>query len=140
MPGIRLSMTSRSNGRSPSCRCASRALDASTTSWPSSRSARPSRFRIFSSSSASRIEPRMCIMAAVASGVPETRRAAADRCGCRCRAPCRLVDADGAAEAFDDVLGDRQAEAGARAPRREIGIEDVRHIVGADTGAAILHR
>ena len=50
-------------------RCARRAAAAparglvvSTTSCPSSRSARPSAFRIFSSSSTSRIEPRCVVM------------------------------------------------------------------------------
>ena len=38
-------------------------------------------------------------------------------------------DGERAAEAFDDVLGDRQAESGAGAPRREVRVEDVRHVV-----------
>jgi len=56
--GMRLSTTSRSKGRLASSRWASRAPPAATTSWPSSRSARPRALRIFSSSSTSRMEPR----------------------------------------------------------------------------------
>ena len=62
MPGIRLSTTTRSNWRSAIARSASRAFAASATSWPSSLRARPRRFRIFSSSSTSRIDPRTTVM------------------------------------------------------------------------------
>ena len=48
-------------------------------------------------------------------------------------------DGDRAAETFDDVLGDRQAESGPFPPRREVRIEDVPHVVGADAGAEVLN-
>ena len=43
-------------------------------------------------------------------------------------APGALRHGNRAAEPFDDVLGDRQAEAGAAALGREVGIEDVREV------------
>ena len=43
-------------------------------------------------------------------------------------APGVLATVNRAAESFDDVLGDRQAEAGAAALGREVGIEDLRQI------------
>ena len=47
-----------------------------------------------------------------------------------------LADDERAAETFDDVLGDRQAEAGAAALRREVWIEDARQVrlIDADAG------
>ena len=46
-------------------------------------------------------------------------------------------DADRAAEAFDDVLGDGEAEAGAGAPRREVWIEDARQVILGDALAGV---
>jgi hypothetical protein len=48
-------------------------------------------------------------------------------------------DRDRTAETFDDGLGDRQTESGSFPPRREVGIEDVAHVVGADAGAEVLN-
>ena len=45
--------------------------------------------------------------------------------------------ADDAAQTFDNVLGDRQAEAGAAALRGEVRIEDAREIVRDDPDAAV---
>ena len=44
---------------------------------------------------------------------------------------------DGAAETFDDVLGDRQTEAGAAALGGEVGIEDVQQIGWCDPYAPV---
>ena len=44
---------------------------------------------------------------------------------------------DSAAEAFHDVLRDRQTEAGAAAFGGEVWIEDVRHVLRRDAHAAI---
>ena len=52
--------------------------------------------------------------------------------------PRRLDDGQRAAEPLDDVLRDRQPEAGARAPRGEVRIEDVRHVFRRDADAGIL--
>ena len=51
--------------------------------------------------------------------------------------PGVLLDRDRAAEAFHDVLGDRQAEPGAAAFGREVGIENARQVGALDAGAAI---
>ena len=50
--------------------------------------------------------------------------------------PGVLDTVDRAAETLDDVLGDRQAEAGAAALGGEVGVEDLREIGGGDAGAA----
>ena len=55
-------------------------------------------------------------------------------------APGRGRHADRAAEALDDVLGDRQAEAGAGAPRREVWIEDARQVILGDALAGVADR
>ena len=44
-------------------------------------------------------------------------------------------DADRAAQAFDDVLGDGEAEAGAGAPGGEVWIEDARQVIVGDAVA-----
>ena len=69
------------------------ALVVSTTSWPASRSARPSAFRIFSSSSTSRMEPRWVMHAGACGrlgGAVVGGARAAGRCGSRCRWPGAL--------------------------------------------------
>ena len=78
--GMTLSTMNTSNERSASSRWASRGLVVSMTSWPASRSARPSALRIFSSSSTSRIDPR---------GWPSLRAPVGPCDGCG-----RQVDAD----------------------------------------------
>src|SRR5690349_1655374 len=40
------------------------------------------------------------------------------------------VDGKLSAEAFDDVLGNRKAEASSRSPGGEVRVEDVRHVFG----------
>ena len=60
--GIMLSTINRSNVRSPRSRWACLGSVVSTTWWPASRSARPNAFKIFSSSSTRRIEPRCVVI------------------------------------------------------------------------------
>ena len=126
--GMRLSTTSRSNDRAPPAGAAPRAaLVAATTSWPSSRRARPSVLRMPSSSSTSRMEPRGAIIGSRRAGAAGSS-IARDR---RPR-PAGSRAAIGAAERLHDVLGDGQAEAGAGALGREVGLEDVRQVLGGD--------
>ena len=49
-------------------------------------------------------------------------------------------DANRAAEAFDDVLGDGEAEAGAGAAGGEVWIEDPRQIIVGDADAGVADR
>ena len=126
---MRLSTTSRSNGRSSSSRCASRALAASTTSWPSSRRARPSALRIFSSSSTSRMEPRMASRASCAgAGCGAASGRSAARCGSRC--PRRggsstVMVPPSASTMFFAMASPRPVPV---ALGREVRLEDVRQI------------
>ena len=115
-------MTSRSKDCSASSRWPSTAREVVVTRWPSSRRARPSVFTIFSSSSTRSTRPVSVIVVGrpgVGRQLHPQLRAGADG----------AARGDGAAEAFDDVLGDRQAEAGAGAPRREVWIEHPAEVV-----------
>ena len=131
MPGIRLSTTNRSNGalgEVPLRLARARRLD-DLVPLVAQRAAQPLEDLLFVVGEQDRAADRAH---ARASG-----GAAAGRCGSRCPRRGWLVTAMRAAEAFDDVLGDRQAEAGAGAPRREVRVEDVRHVLGRDADAAI---
>ena len=134
--GIRLSTTSTSKGRSASSRCASRgAASSRPRRGRASRSARPSALRIFSSSSTRRMEPRWASSASGCSGGGGRMRGQLDAdLGA---APGRARHRDRAAQALDDVLGDRQAEAGAAALGREVRIEDARQVRRRDADAAV---
>ena len=137
--GIRLSTTSRSKGRSARRRRASRVLVVVTHSWPSARSARPRTLTIFSSSSTSRMEPWAAMSEdrrRRGSGGFAARPGQVDVHG---RAlPGAALHRDGAAQRLHDVLGDGEAEARARPPGREVGIEDVGQVARLDAGAAVL--
>ena len=148
--GMRLSTRSRSNVRASSSRRASRGPGASTTSWPSSRSTRPSVFRIFSSSSTSRIEP--CLVIEVPSpprGVPR-HGAASPRCDCtvapaaRSGSPCPTPGwlAIAIRPPMPSTMFREMASPSPVPPalRREVRLEHALLVVGSDSHAAIAHR
>src|SRR6185295_11070598 len=118
MPGMTLSTTSRSNAFSWSCFWAPRADVVSTTSCPSSRKARPRRLRIFSSSSARRIEPWIALMVRFPAYQDAERVDGSQvylwrterKVDADFRAdPALAADGQPAAHPLDDVLGYRQA-------------------------------
>src|SRR5688572_17203262 len=154
--GIWLSTSRTSKMRSPRIWRAALALSMATTSWPSSASALASSWRIFSSSSTMSTEPgdRRGVMVSWASvsrrprrrrgrrgrrrrrDRPGTRKGEADG---RTRAGLAL-DVDAAAEAIDDVLADRQADAGAAPLGGEERLEHPRHLDVGHADAAVGHR
>ena len=89
--GIRLSTTSRSKGRSPSSRCASRGAGGGHAPRGPRRAARgPSVLRIFSSSSTSRTEPCGHRVIGLRGGRGAGGRGRAARCAPRCPRRGRL--------------------------------------------------
>ena len=134
--GIRLSTTSRSKGRSASSRCASRGLVVATHSWPSSRRARPSALRIFSSSSTSRMEPWAHQAASRGSRAAARPGRSMRTVGALRRAGCVTVMAPPSASTM--FLAMARPRPGARPPGREVGLEDVRQVGGGDADAAVL--
>ena len=109
--------------RSPSCRCASRALDGldDLVALVAQRAAEPLQDLLLVVDEQDRAaRPLMRRPPARQRQLDPDLRAFAEPAG----------HGERAAETFDDVLRDRQAEAGAGPPRGEVRVEDVRHVLG----------
>ena len=91
MSDIRLSMTRTSNDCAAIAFCAARPPGASVTRWPSARSARPTVFLIFSSSSTRRMEPVAVMSHSAAGLMPAAEAAGRDRLSSRARRTCTAI-------------------------------------------------
>ena len=116
----------RRTAAAPSSRCASRGLPVATTSCPSPRSAAASALQDlgFVVDEQDRAACRSMVTA-----VSLRVDGPAARCARRCRRPALARHGDRAAQSFDDVPGDRQAEPGSGPPRREVRVEDARQVL-----------
>ena len=128
--GMTLSTMSTSNGRSASSRCAcarARRLD-DVVAGVAQRAAERLENLLFVVDEEDRAAVGECHAVPVCEAARSTDLGAA---------PGALDDGDRAAQPLDDVLGDRQPEAGAAALGREVRIEDAAPGRRADAGAAV---